>query len=280
MSPFRLFGPPPEPQPAATFDDPGGVTWAPGPWAGDPAPATRHSRPVGLDARPSYRHDDPPTDPHGFPPVPATQLAPWPPVKRPIPVEPPPDPREAAALAGAFAADYLSWDEDDPARRGRVLAEHLGAPPGGPALLGWDGVGRQRAEFALPGAVRPDGDDRVLVDVRVRVTPYRAVGDRTSHEPGPEPEVPGVPAAAPAPTEPGWHGCASYWVRLIVPVVREDGRLVVDARDETPPDAPPAGPPVAAGEPEPPASATDGAAGPMRDHPITRVPDLEPEDAW
>ena len=152
------------------------------------------------------------------------------------PVEPPPDPREAAALAGAFAADYLSWDEDDPGRRGRVLADHLAAPAGDPGLLGWDGIGRQRAEFALPGAVRPDGDDRVLVDVRVRVTPYRAVGDRTPDEPGPDPDVPGVPAAAPAPTGRGWHGCASYWVRLIVPVVREEGRLVVDARDETLPD--------------------------------------------
>ena len=90
------------------------------------------------------------------------------------------DPREAAALAGAFAADYLSWDEDDPGRRGRVLAGHLAAPAGDPALLGWDGAGSQRAEFALPGAVRPDGDDRVLVDVRVRVTPYRAVGDSTT----------------------------------------------------------------------------------------------------
>ena len=109
-------------------------------------------------------------------------------------------------------------------------------PAGDPALLGWDGMGRQRAEFALPGAVRPDGDDRVLVDVRVRVTPYRAVGDRTADEPGPEPDVPGVPAAAPAPTGRGWHGCASYWVRLIVPVVREEGRLVVDAREETLPD--------------------------------------------
>ena len=78
-------------------------------------------------------------------------------------------------------------------------------PAGDPALLGWDGIGRQRAEFALPGAVRPDGDDRVLVDVRVRVTPYRAVGDRTADEPGPDPDVPGVPAAAPAPTGRGWQ---------------------------------------------------------------------------
>ena len=260
MSPFRLFGPPPEPEPVvAPPDNSGGVTWAPGAWAHDPAPATRHARPVGLDTRsaadlgrnatPSvsgYRSapsavDDPPTDPFGFPPIPADPAPAWSAPVRPRPHLPeasPLDPREAAALAGAFAADYLSWDEDDPGRRGRVLAGHLAAPAGDPALLGWDGTGRQRAEFALPGAVRPDGDDRVLVDVRVRVTPHRAVGDRTSDEPEPEPdrEVPGVPAAAPAPIGRGWEGCASYWVRLIVPVVREDSRLVVDAREETPPD--------------------------------------------
>ena len=283
VSPFRLFGPAPAPQAAVTSDDSGGVAWAPGPWSGDPAPATRHARPVGLDTRPLYRHadDDPPTDPHGFPPIPATPLAAWrQPAPPPAPVEPPPDPREAAALAGAFAADYLSWDEDDPGRRGRVLTEHLGTSAGDPALLGWDGAGRQRAEFALPGAVRPDGDDRVLVDVRVRVTPYRAVGDRTSED-VPEPDVPGVPAAAPAPTGQGWHGCASYWVRLIVPVVREEGRLVVDARDETPPDAAsPASAPIAS-ERKSSAPAPDGGpAEPTRARPVDRVPDLAPEEAW
>ncbi|MDT7581243.1 MAG: hypothetical protein QOK35_2507, partial [Pseudonocardiales bacterium] len=49
----------------------------------------------------------------------------------------------------------------------------------------------------------------------------------------PEPDILGVPAAAPAPTGRGWRGCASFWVRLSVPVVREDGRLVVDAAEET-----------------------------------------------
>ena len=114
------------------------------------------------------------------------------------PAGPPPDPQEAAALAGAFAADYLSWDEDDPGRRGRVLADHLATQPAGdPALLGWDGSAGSGRRFALPGAVRPDGDDRVLVDVRVRVTPYRAWATARPTSPAPEPDVPGVPAAAP-----------------------------------------------------------------------------------
>lgn len=146
----------------------------------------------------------------------------------------------------AFAVDYLSWDEDDPARRGRVLREYLPAGPADPARLGWSGRGRQRAEIVLPGRVRPDGEGRVLVDVRVRVTPYRAVGDRVpGPEPEPQPQVAGVPAAAPAPTGPGWRSLAAYWVRLTVPVVLDGGRLLVDAWEELlgtehPPPPPPA----------------------------------------
>lgn len=145
----------------------------------------------------------------------------------------PPHPMEAAALAGAFAADYLSWDEQAPERRGQVLAQYLPSDVvGNPALLGWSGKGRQRAEFALPGAVHPDGEGRVVVDVRVRVTPYRAVGQPAAPAPAGDLEVAGVPAVAPAPTARGWKSLDSYWVRLTVPVNREQGRLVVDTWDE------------------------------------------------
>jgi len=270
VSPFRLFGRPPEPEPALESGE--GASWAPGAWDGEPRPATRHARPVAFGGAPGGLgglgggvgggvDHDPPTDPHGFPPILAEprsvqimsgrsaasgaagdrSVGAQPSGMRrvaPARPRPAPDPLEAAALAGAFAADYLSWDEDDPGRRGRALADHLAAPVGDPALLGWDGRGRQRADFALPGLVRSDGDDRVLVDVRVRVTPYREVAgrdDRAAEEAEaaePEPDVLGTPAAAPAPTGRGWRGCASYWVRLSVPVIREDGRLVVDAAEE------------------------------------------------
>jgi hypothetical protein len=256
MSPFRLFGHAPDaPSAAPDLDTDLGrdadVSWAPGPWTagrGDEAAgtATRHARPVafGRGAGPARVDDDPPTDPYGFPPLPAAPVERMPEL-RPVPATsapPPPDPLEAAALAGAFAVDYLSWDEDDPGRRARSLADHLAAPVADPGRLGWDGRGRQRADFALPGLVRADGDDRVLVDVRVRVTPYREVGaaaDRAADRRADgaeaadaEPDVPGTPAAAPAPTGRGWRGCAASWVRLSVPVVREDGRLGVDAADE------------------------------------------------
>jgi hypothetical protein len=147
----------------------------------------------------------------------------------------PPDPMEAAALAGAFAADYLSWDEASQRRRGQVLAQYLPSDVVGCAdLLGWSGKGRQRAEFSLPGAVRPDGDGRVVVDVRVRVTPYAKVGVPADPPPAEELEVAGVPAAAPAPTARGWKSLDSSWVRLTVPVIYDRGRLVVDVWEEQP----------------------------------------------
>jgi hypothetical protein len=244
---FRLFGRTPEPVP----EEPAGESSPPGPavptypdtaWgaAAWPAggPATRAARPAsGYGA-------DPPTDPRGFPAVPPLP-APRP-VWQPNPA-PSPDPAEAAALAGAFAVDYLSWDEEDPARRGRVLHDYLAVPGGDPARIGWSGEGRQRADFALPGRVRPDGEGRVLVDVRVRVTPYRAVGEHDGRVTGQDADQApvGIPAVAPAPTGRGWRSLPSCWVRLSVPVVWEGGRLAVDAweetlgEDEPPPPSPP-----------------------------------------
>ncbi len=229
---FRLFGRGSAAPSLPRIPPYGAPEYGPSPgWAG-PAPigggapqrgpATRAARPAGrpfVDPL-SDPPTDPPTDPHGFPPVPPAGAA--------------PDHAEAAALAGAFAVDYLSWDEDDPARRGRVLHDYLAVPGPHPARLGWSGRGRQRAEFALPGRVRSDGDARVLVDVRVRVTPYRAVGERDASATvaEPDPGVAGVPATAPAPTGRGWRSLASCWVRLSVPVVIEGGRLVVDAWEE------------------------------------------------
>ncbi|WP_219413307.1 hypothetical protein [Pseudonocardia nigra] len=264
MARFRLFGRAPAPDPPSPPTPPAyGPPYGPPPGWGPPpvgagapttappgwpaaGPATRAARPAVPRPVPTA---DPPTDPHGFPPIPGPRsAAPTPPWPRPP--APAPEPAEAAALAGAFAVDYLSWDEDDPGRRGRVLLDYLPAPGRDPDRLGWSGRGRQRAEFALPGRVRPDGEGRVLVDVRVRVTPYRAVGDH-GPEPAaatePEPGIAGIPAAAPAPTGRGWRSLASYWIRLSVPVVLENGRLVVDAWEETlgeVPEPPPAGPPA------------------------------------
>jgi hypothetical protein len=101
-----------------------------------------------------------------------------------------------------------------------------------------------------------------------------------------------VPAAAPAPIGRGWEGCASYWVRLIVPVVREEGRLVVDAREETPPDedrgvadrGPTDRGPTDRGAPEDPDVDADRARPPTEPSrpwfaPVAD-PDSAPESAW
>jgi len=230
MPRFRLFGRPSAAAPPALPFGPS--TGAPAPWGPAPAvfgnPATDAARPAAL-RNPT---DDPPTDPLGFPPIPAQRAE----VPFDTSPDPAPHPADAASLACAFAADYLSWDEDDPARRGRVLIDYLSAPGADPARLGWSGRGRQRAEFAVPGRARPDGDGRMLVDVRVRVTPYRKVGDHTPEppvDPGDDPDIAGIPAVAPAPIGRGWRSLASYWIRLSVPVVHQGGRLVVDAWEET-----------------------------------------------
>ncbi len=225
VSRFRLFGrsAPPPPYPSPGYGPPAdGRGGPPPPWGGPPVPA-----PVAAPAVPppwTPPAVDPPTDPHGFLPVPA------PPTRTGAAL---PDAVEAAALAGAFAADYLSWDEDDPERRGRVLAGYLPDPGSDPARLGWSGTGRQRVDFALPGRVRADGEGRVLVDVRVRVTPYRPVGEHGPDPGGDGPGPVGEPAAAPAPTSRGWRGLPARWIRLSVPVAAEGGRLVVDAWEET-----------------------------------------------
>jgi hypothetical protein len=232
---------PPRPDPLSAFlpAAAGSDGAAARPFGGAPAgPATRSARPAGPPAGARRYPGDPPTNPFGYPPVagpPAGSRAGA--AAGTAGPAPYPDRADAAALAGAFAADYLSWDEDDPGRRGRVLADYLPATGSDPARLGWSGRGRQRAEFVLTGRVRPDGEGRVLVDVRVRVTPYRPVGPERERAAGaPEvrtaPEVGGVPAAAPAPTAPGWRSLASCWVRLTVPVVLDGDRLLVDAWEE------------------------------------------------
>jgi hypothetical protein len=265
VSRFRLFGRPPEPDQQTPPQAPqqAGSRWPaaapttgahPAPGFAD-GPATRAARP----AAPRRYTGDPPTNPFGYPPVagPPAGARPGAAAGTSGPA-PYPDRSEATALAGAFAVDYLSWDEADPARRGRVLAEYLPAAASDPARLGWSGRGRQRAEFVLTGRVRPDGEGRVLVDVRVRVTPYRPVGDdpaRAGAAPADEPRstAVGTPAAAPAPTAPGWRSLASQWVRLTVPVVLDGDRLLVDAWEEL------------IGTGEPPAPPTPARSGPRAD---------------
>ncbi|MGI5127125.1 hypothetical protein ACQEVB_09975 [Pseudonocardia sp. CA-107938] len=246
VSRFRLFGRVPD-DPA-----PPPLRLAAAPRIGAPAPWGPSTALFGDAGQGREASDDPETDPQGFAAVAAEPVAPVVPFD--TSPDPSPDPAESASLAGAFAADYLSWDEDDPQRRGRVLVDYLSSPGTDPTHLGWSGRGRQRAEFALPGRVRSDGDGRTLVDVRVRVTPYRRTGRPAAGTPewAEAPDTAGIPAVAPAPQARGWEALGSYWIRLSVPVVRCGGRLAVDAWEENLGEELDEPPPVPVEEPEEP----------------------------
>ena len=208
---------------------------------------------------PRAARPEPATDPIGFPAVAGIAPVPPPPVlplqdRGPGTSTPPGDApeidgrsvdlAEVRALAAAFAADYLSWDEDDRTRRGDVLAEHL--PPRmhdltrGTSGPGWSGEGRQRAEISLAGAVGTDDDGRLLVDVRVRVTPYVRTGrpvdapraDLPRVDLGRRDPVLGRRSSAPPPDGAGWTGRRASWVRISVPVTHDGERLVVDPDEE------------------------------------------------
>lgn len=149
---------------------------------------------------------------------------------------------EAAAFAARFTADYLSYDEDDPALRAQVLRGYLADPSG--ATLGWSGVGRQRAEIVLPGRTLRTAEGMVVVEVTARVTPYHRAGPRFT-TPDPDGELPPRPAStvgpscAPAPAAPGWVAGPAQWVRIAPPVRRDvHGALVIDIGPTAAPDEP------------------------------------------
>ncbi|WP_344022069.1 hypothetical protein [Pseudonocardia kongjuensis] len=140
---------------------------------------------------------------------------------------------EAAAFAGRFAADFQSFDQDQPTRRAEVLRPLLADPQA--CTWGWSGEGRQRADSPQPNRIYRRSDVVVFVEVVVRVTPY-ARACLASDQPAPDPveaaEPPGWvgPSSAPPPADPRWVAGGSSWVRMTVPITRDpaDGRLVVD----------------------------------------------------
>ncbi|WP_224390408.1 hypothetical protein [Pseudonocardia sp. ICBG1293] len=140
--------------------------------------------------------------------------------------------QEAAAFAGRFAADFQSFDEDDPSHRATVLRPLLADPQA--STWGWSGRGRQRAESPLPGRLFRSSDTVVFVEVLVRATTYaRSLSTA-------EPELPtggydepvGIvgPSSVPPESDPRWVAVEANWLRMTVPITRsaDDGRLVVD----------------------------------------------------
>lgn len=138
---------------------------------------------------------------------------------------------EARSLAGAFAADLLSWDEDEPRLWHEVIHRYL--PGADVTSLGvWSGTGRQRVDVVLPGLVRRDDLTHVQVEVRVRITAYvpnpRAPHGLAAVE---RPDIPAhmVASTAPPPAAAGWRGCSAQWARLMVPITRNlAGELAIN----------------------------------------------------
>lgn len=160
-------------------------------------------------------------------------------IERPLSAWEPIGEAEAAAFAARFAADYMSWDEDDPTRRAEVLREYLGDPRD--ATLGWSGAGRQRADVVLPGRTLRTRDDRLVVEVTVRVTTYEracpspapadtpAEGRERPRGSEPLPANAVGRSSAPDPYSPRWRVVSTHWARLAPPISRDQtGRLVVD----------------------------------------------------
>lgn len=133
---------------------------------------------------------------------------------------------EAAAFAGRFVAEFLSWDEDDPARRAEVLRPLLRDPSG--ATLGWSGDGRQRVETVLPGRTLRTPDGGVIVEVTARVRTFRRTGPRPDAPPVLDTPT-GDASCCPPDASPGWVPAEATWTRVAPPVVRmPDGELRVD----------------------------------------------------
>lgn len=140
---------------------------------------------------------------------------------------------EACGYAVRFAADYLSWDELEPARRTAALRTYLADP--GMTAVGWSGRGRQRADLVTAGRTVVLGEGRVMVvEVTARIVGYHRVEvapEQVWRPPVGEatPPLAFAPASAPPPTVSGWEPGAAWWVRIAPPVRRDtDGRLVID----------------------------------------------------
>ncbi|MGY4767928.1 conjugal transfer protein [Kribbella sp. CWNU-51] len=132
---------------------------------------------------------------------------------------------EARAVATRYAVAYLTWDEDNADARPNQIGLDLAA--GLDSRAGWNGRGKQTADIAYPGEVKPDSDGvTAAVDVRVKVHSFVKQGKN-------------------------WAAGPVTWERLSVPVARTDSRVVAsgpptfvpDVRAALPDNMPEAGAP-------------------------------------
>lgn len=109
---------------------------------------------------------------------------------------------EARAVATRYAVAYLTWDENNPDARPAQVGLDLAS--GLDARAGWNGRGKQTADVAYPGEVKPaDNGITGVVDVRVQVHKFNRQGSK------------------------GWAAAGTAWERVSVPVARTSARVVV-----------------------------------------------------
>ena len=107
---------------------------------------------------------------------------------------------EARAVATRYAVSYLTWDEGNVDARPAQIGLDLAAGLDGRA--GWNGRGKQTADVAYPGEVKPDSNGvTAVVDVRVHVRSYVKRGTN-------------------------WAAGPVTWERLSVPVAQTAARVV------------------------------------------------------
>ncbi|GAY13169.1 hypothetical protein TOK_2088 [Pseudonocardia sp. N23] len=134
---------------------------------------------------------------------------------------------EAAAFAGRFVAEFLSWDEDDPARRAEVLRRFLRDPSG--ATLGWSGCGRQRVETVLPGRTLRTPCGGLIVEVTARVRAFERIGPRSEVPPALTDAHATDASCCPPACSTDWAPAEATWTRVAPPVVRlPTGELRID----------------------------------------------------
>lgn len=191
----------------------------------------------GLPGRhldiPAAQHTRPRPDAGEHPPTPVSPAHAAPQPHHTPPANPSWASGGGAALAAMFAADLLSWSQDDPHRWAEVIHDYLPGCDDPRALGWWNGTGRQRVDLAIPGDITTHDGYHATVEVLVRITPYSRSGN-TPLSPATTPSsselpIPGRPSTAPAPAAAGWRGETAYRARLLIPItLTEAGVVVID----------------------------------------------------
>ena len=147
----------------------------------------------------------------------------------------------AAVVSGMFAADLLSWTEDDPRSRGLTLAEYVLQPRRDAmevlAFIGWSGRGRQRVDAIVIGRALVDElCGRVIVKVHAQVTRYyrtrrSADGELSGHSADAYLERDDGGASAVVSEDLEWENERSWWTEVDVPVRRVDSVFMINVNE-------------------------------------------------